>query len=155
MICRQVFSPELMHTGTWTSHKGVPTAHCTQRRSDASRNLLKYNYKVTCLFFDQVNNYSNFRCANQATGQPSTDLSTIFVDKRPRGCRRGAYVKWIAMTLADSYDGRPCFRRGPDGPTLRIHRGFKAWRCAPATGSSILPPPTHRGSHEIRHSPRI
>src|ERR1700730_4829614 len=92
MICREVFSLELMHTGAPTPHKVVPTAHCTCIRSDASRNLLKYNNKTTCLFFDQVNNYLNFRCLGRATCSPSTDLSTDIVDKYGSGCSTRAYV---------------------------------------------------------------
>src|ERR1700680_343296 len=80
MICRRVFSRELMHTGVEDPHKVVPTAHCTCSRSDASPKSLKYIKKETCLFFDQVNNYSNFRCPRQAAWPPSTDLSTVIVD---------------------------------------------------------------------------
>src|ERR1700721_4842525 len=82
MICRVVFWPELMHIAAWTSPKGVPTAPFTYSRADASCNYMKYKDKVSCLFFDQVNNYSNFRCFNQVTWLPSTDLSTVIVDKR-------------------------------------------------------------------------
>src|ERR1700738_4565831 len=92
MICREVFSLELMHTGEPTPHKGVHTAHCTYIRSDASRNLLKHNNKTTCLFFDQVNNYLNFRCPRRATCSPSTDLSTVIVDIYGSGCSTRAEV---------------------------------------------------------------
>src|ERR1700678_1749711 len=100
MICRRVFSPKLMHTRARTPHKGVPTAHCTHSRSEAPRNILKYKNKVTCLFFDQVNNYSNFRCLNQATWPPSTDLSTIIVDKYASGCRTRPYVEDLVQNGA-------------------------------------------------------
>jgi hypothetical protein len=50
---------------------------------------MKYKDKVTCLFFDQVNNYSNFRCFNQVTWLPSTDLSTVIVDKRAMAAANG------------------------------------------------------------------
>src|SRR5271156_2673426 len=130
MICRRVFSPKLMHIEAWTPHKGVPTAHCTYSRSDAPRNILKYNNKVTCLFFDQVNNYSNFRCLNRATWPPSTDLSTIIVDKQARGCRTRAYVKDIAVNAPIGYHYRPGFRCRPHWPGLKSLRGIKAWRCA-------------------------
>src|ERR1700733_1308505 len=93
MIYRQVFSPKLMHTGVRPSHKGVPTAHCTQRSSGARCNQLIYNKKATCLFFDQVNNYSKFRRLDQAAEASSTDLSTVIVDKRARGCPTSIYVK--------------------------------------------------------------
>jgi hypothetical protein len=33
------------------------------------------------MFFDQVNIYAKFRWANDPRGNPSTDLSTDFVDK--------------------------------------------------------------------------
>src|ERR1035438_6752635 len=91
MICRRVFSLKLMHTDGGASHKGAPTAHCTYSRSDPSRKRLIYNKKLTCLFFDQVNNYSKFRCLNQVTWPPSTDLSTDIVDKPLKGCRTRAY----------------------------------------------------------------
>src|ERR1700678_1585402 len=90
MICRVVFWPEFMHIAARTSHKGVPTAHCTHSRSDASCNFMKYKDKVTCLFFDQVNNYSNFRCFNQVTWLPSTDLSTVIVDKLAVDAAKGS-----------------------------------------------------------------
>jgi hypothetical protein len=54
-----------------------------------------YNKKLTCLFFDQVNNYSKFRWLNQAAEGSSTDLSTVIVDKRARGCPASIYVKDI------------------------------------------------------------
>src|ERR1700722_5593785 len=98
MICRVVFWPELMHIAARTSHKGVPTAHCTYSRSDASCNYMKYKDKVTCLFFDQVNNYSNFRCFNQVTWLPSTDLSTVIVDKRAVAAAKGLYRRRCAKT---------------------------------------------------------
>src|SRR5271155_624884 len=134
MIYRQVFSPKLMHTRARASHKGVPTAHCTQRSSYACCNLLIGNEKATCLFFDQVNNYSKFRRPHQATAGSSTDLSTVIVDKRARGCRTSIYVKDIVATDPLGYINRPgCLRA-----TLRE---IKAWRCA-RDCSSILPLPT-------------
>jgi hypothetical protein len=54
---------------------------------------LKYNKKVTCLFFDQVNNYSKFRWLRQAAWPPSTDLSTVIVDKRRRGAAKEVMSK--------------------------------------------------------------
>ena len=74
-----------MHIAARTSHKGVPTAHCAYSRSGESLNFMKYNNKDTCLFFDQVNNYSKFRCFNPMTWLPSTDLPTVIVDKWARG----------------------------------------------------------------------
>src|SRR6202043_3313927 len=71
--------------------------------------LLKFSEKVTCLFFDQVNNYSNFRCRHQATWPPSTDLSTVIVDKLGSGCRTRAYVKDLVVTRPLEYYGRPGF----------------------------------------------
>jgi hypothetical protein len=56
--------------------------------------------KETCLFFDQVNNYSNLRRRHQAAGQPSTDLSTDIVDKVVSGCLTSAYVKDLAVITA-------------------------------------------------------
>src|SRR5271170_6296872 len=91
MIFRRVFSPKLMHIDRGASHKGAPTAHCTYSRSDPSRKIMIYKNKRTCLFFDQVNNYSKFRCVHQATWTPSTDLSTDIVDKPRRGRRTRAY----------------------------------------------------------------
>src|ERR1700677_1902971 len=70
-----------MHIAARTSHKGAPTAHCAYSRSGESLNFMKYNNKDTCLFFDQVNNYSKFRCFNPVTWLPSTDLPTVIVDK--------------------------------------------------------------------------
>src|ERR1035437_263324 len=92
MIYRRVFSPKLMHTRPRAPHKGVPTVHCTCSRSDAARNLLKYNINPTCLFFDQVNIYANFRCRRRATWLSSTDLSTVIVDKRRSVCQTRAYT---------------------------------------------------------------
>src|ERR1700675_1912524 len=101
MICRRVFSREVMHTGAEDPHKVAPTAHCTCSRSDASPKSLKYINKATCIFFDQVNNYSNFRCRRQAPWPPSTDLSTDIVDKRGSGCCTRAYAEdLVAMTTA-------------------------------------------------------
>jgi hypothetical protein len=57
---------------------------------------MKYNNKDTCLFFDQVNNYSNFRRFNQVTWLPSTDLSTVIVDKGVSGRSKRVYAKGIA-----------------------------------------------------------
>src|SRR5580658_9914391 len=92
MICRRVFSLKLMHTGRGAPHKGAPTAHCTCNRSDPPHKNLIFHEKVACLFFDQVNNYSKFRCLNQATWMPSTDLSTDIVEKPLTGCRTRAYA---------------------------------------------------------------
>jgi large subunit ribosomal protein L31 len=36
--------------------------------------------KETCLFFDQLNNYANFRCEDRLRRLASTDLSTVIVD---------------------------------------------------------------------------
>src|ERR1700679_80147 len=130
MICRGVFSPKLMHTRARTPHKGVPTAHCTCSRSEAPRNILKYKNKVNCLFFDQVNNYSNFRRLNQATWPPSTDLSTIIVDKYASACRTRAYMRDIAVNIPIGYYARPGFRCWPNWPGRKSLRGIKAWRCA-------------------------
>src|SRR5277367_83623 len=91
-----------IHTGVRAHHKVRPTAHCAQRGSDAPRNQLNYKRKETCLFFDQINNYANFRSANDFQGLPSTDLSTVFVDK---------YVIVAALVRATTlaYHARPRF----------------------------------------------
>jgi hypothetical protein len=54
-------------------------------------------HKKTCLFFDQVNIYAKYRCANDPHGKPSTDLSTDFVDKE--GLRAGAGRGSLARLL--------------------------------------------------------
>ena len=43
--------------------------------------MLNNNEKLLCLFFDQINNYANLRRMSYSDGVPSTDLSTVFVDK--------------------------------------------------------------------------
>src|SRR5580658_5403342 len=144
MIYRQVFSPKLIHTGVRASHKGVPTAHCTQRSSYACCNLLIYKRKATCLFFDQVNNYSKFRCLNRATADSSTDLSTVIVDKRARGCRASIYVKDIVATDPIGYIGRPgCESSLGGNQGVAMREGLLVDSAATDT----------RGSHESRHSP--
>ena len=39
--------------------------------------------KITCLFFDQVNIYGNFRPGRDYAFAQSTELSTVFVDNTP------------------------------------------------------------------------
>src|SRR5271168_239754 len=95
-ICRRVSSLKLIHTTRRVPNKVRPTAHCICSRSEASYNILILHRKVTCLFFDQINNYANFRGASHLHGMPSTDLSTVIVDK---------YVQW----------NRPCGQ-----PSVRI-----------------------------------
>src|ERR1700761_866365 len=81
MICREVFSPKLMHTNLSGLRKVRPTAHCNCSRSDASNNHMIYIRNHMCLFFDQVNIYAIFRGLIGRHRAPSTDLSTDFVDK--------------------------------------------------------------------------
>ncbi len=153
-ICRRVSSPEFMHTRPPVSHKGVPTAHCTCSRSDAYPKLLINNLNVTWLFFDQVNNYSNFRCLKRALWPPSTDLSTVFVDKLARARRETPYVKCIVASglHALSCSARSC---ADLNPRQRAKTGNHGVAMRTPTGLSILPLPTYRGSHESRHSSRI
>jgi hypothetical protein len=81
MISRPVSWPRFMHTGRRVPHKVRPTAHCICSRSGASRNLLNNKQKAAWLFFDQVNNYAKFRRGSRLGRMPSTDLSTVIVDK--------------------------------------------------------------------------
>jgi hypothetical protein len=46
-----------------------------------------FNEKSTCLFFDQVNNYAKFRRYAAPADVPSTELSTVIVDKAASACR--------------------------------------------------------------------
>jgi hypothetical protein len=50
------------------------------------------NRKLACLFFDQINNYANFRSASHLGWMPSTDLSTVIVDK---------YVQWDGLWVCN------------------------------------------------------
>src|ERR1700730_4472531 len=95
---------------------------------------------MTCLFFDQVNNYSNFRCLNQATRLPSTDLSTVIVDKCPKPCQTKAYTLHLVVIERGGYHERLT---------------FAAWRCAPKAGARRFCCLSYRGSHESRHPSRI
>jgi hypothetical protein len=81
MIFRPVSWPRFIHTGSRAPHKVRPTAHCICSRSGASGNLLNNKEKVAWLFFDQINNYANFRRGSHLRRMPSTDLSTVIVDK--------------------------------------------------------------------------
>jgi hypothetical protein len=48
--------------------------------------------KTPCLFFDQINNNANLRRMSRFDGRPSTDLSTVIVDKyvQSPGNRQGS-----------------------------------------------------------------
>src|ERR1700722_15710398 len=90
-----------MHIAARTPHKGGPTAHCAYSRSGESSNFMKYNNKDTCLFFDQVNNYSKFCCFNPMTWLPSTDLPTVIVDKWVSGLDiKKVLPQWYEWTEA-------------------------------------------------------
>ena len=80
MIFRQVSWPRLIHIRPQLPHKVRPTSHCARSRSDTSYKILIYIKKETWLFFDQVNNYANFRCGDRLRRLASTDLSTVIVD---------------------------------------------------------------------------
>jgi hypothetical protein len=56
--------------------------------------LLILKRKVACLFFDQINNYANFRGASHLRGMPSTDLSTVIVDKYVQSEAFGRAMEW-------------------------------------------------------------
>jgi hypothetical protein len=43
--------------------------------------MLNFKLKMACIFFDQINNYANFRRTSRLGELPSTDLSTVIVDK--------------------------------------------------------------------------
>jgi len=52
---------------------------------------LNNNKKLACLFFDHMDIYANFRRMSHPGRVPSTDLSTVFVDKYVQSngpCRR-------------------------------------------------------------------
>jgi len=71
-----------------------PTAHCIYVTSDALCKPLKINIKLACLFFDQVDNNAKIPRMRPLPGMPSTDLSTVFVDKGESRCQTKTYVAW-------------------------------------------------------------
>src|ERR1700723_2510349 len=141
-----------MHIGARTSHKGAPTAHCAYSRSGESLNLMKYNNKDTCLFFDQVNNYSKFCCCNPMTWLPSTDLSTVIVDKWVSGRSERVYARGIAPPPSTGYYTRPDLRRRPHG---RAYSGESRRGDAHPLRAHRFCRYFYRGSYESRYPSRI
>jgi hypothetical protein len=67
---------------------------------------LNLKMKIACLFFDQINNYANFRRISHPGEAPSTDLSTVIVDKRAANRR---HKKALVGGLKCAYHARPRF----------------------------------------------
>jgi hypothetical protein len=68
--------------------------------------MLNYHAKIPCLFFDQINNYANFRRISHLGEPPSTDLSTVIVDKQ---AANGRYKIALVGSLKCAYHARPRF----------------------------------------------
>jgi hypothetical protein len=76
---------------------------------------------MACLFFDQVNNNAKIGVLHPLQGEPSTDLSTVFVDNARSRCQTKTYKNqgkpakkilcWSGENLvrrrAGAYDARP------------------------------------------------